>query len=307
MSEVDNPTQLEFPAFLLNVPFSYKTDVANNAWMQELSDNKRTPDAKKAMVQFLELYQYLTGGAVVYLLPTPRTEGLQDLVFTANLGVVLEHTRRKDVVLSNFSSQPRVGETEVGLRFFDQMNYRTHVPPAKFEGEAELKHLYDNIYVGGYGVRSEVETYEWMEREFAMTVVPLALTDPYLYHLDCTVFPLTREQTMVCTELYDRAEIKELERYTDIIDVDADSCLSGICNSVRLHNTILNASNIHEMKVGTEDYQAEVAKNRLLEDIAGEHAFEVTLVNLSEYLKGGALLSCMVMHLNRRSYDFRLV
>ncbi|WAL63849.1 arginine deiminase-related protein [Amycolatopsis cynarae] len=303
-----NPSQLECPAFLVNAPFSYRTDVANNAWMQELPDQDRAPERKKAMVQFLELYRYLAGGALVYVLPTPRIEGLQDLVFTANLGIVLEHLDKKDVVvLSNFTSEPRRGETEVGLRFFEQANYRTYVPPAKFEGEAELKHLYDNVYVGGYGLRSEAETYEWMRRRFDMTIVPLELTDPYLYHLDCTVFPLTREETLVCTEMYDRAEVKELERYTDIIDVSPDLCLSGICNSVRLHNTLVNASHVHELKAGTEDYQSEVAKNRRLEDIAASHAFEVTLINLSEYLKGGALLSCMVLHLNRHSYDFRLV
>jgi N-dimethylarginine dimethylaminohydrolase len=303
-----NPTQLEFPAFLVNAPFSYTTEVANNAWMQDIPDEQRIPDRKKAMVQFLELYRYLAGGALVYLLPTPRTEGLQDLVFTGNLGVVLEHVEGQDtVVLSNFASEPRIGETEVGQRFFEQLSYHTYIPPAKFEGEAELKHLYDNVYVGGYGVRSEPETYDWMQRKFGMTVVPLKLTDSYLYHLDCTVFPLTREQTLVCTEMYERAEIKELERYTDIIDVDAESCFSGVCNSVRLHNTILNASHVHDLKSGTEEYRAEVAKNRLLEDIATTLAFELTLVNLSEYLKGGALLSCMVMHLNRHSYAFQLM
>ncbi len=34
---------------------------------------------------------------------------------------------------------------------------------------------------------------------------------------------------------------------------------------------------------------------------------EVSYFNLSEYLKGGGLLSCMVMHLNRYSYAFKLV
>ena len=34
---------------------------------------------------------------------------------------------------------------------------------------------------------------------------------------------------------------------------------------------------------------------------------EVTYFDLGEYMKGGALLSCMVMHLNRYSYAFRLV
>jgi hypothetical protein len=44
-----------------------------------------------------------------------------------------------------------------------------------------------------------------------------------------------------------------------------------------------------------------------LEDIAAKLGLEVSYFNLSEYLKGGALLSCMVMHLNRRSHAFSLI
>lgn len=303
-----NPTRLSCPAYLVNAPFSYSTDVANNAWMEELPVEKRQPDRQRAMVQFLELYRFLSSEALVYVLPAPGSCGLQDLVFTANLGAVLEHVPSGDaVVLSNFTSEPRVGETAVGVRFFESLGYRVHVAPTKFEGEAELKHLHDNIYVGGYGLRSEYETYEWMERTFDMRVVKLELTDPYLYHLDCTVFPITRESTLVCTEMYEESELAELEAVTEIIDVSFDDCYSGICNSLRLTNTIMNASNIHELKAGTEDYKHEIQKNRRLEDIASELAFEVSYFNLSEYLKGGALLSCMAMHLNRYSYSFRLL
>jgi N-dimethylarginine dimethylaminohydrolase len=303
-----NPTLLDRPAFLMNAPFSYSTEVANNVWMEELSEAERKPDQLRAFVQFFALYSYLAGEALVYVLPTPRTQGLQDLVFTSNLGVVLEHVPGANtVVLSNFTSEPRRGETEVGLRFFRFMGYRTYVPETKFEGEAELKHLYKNVYVGGYGLRSERESYDWFERTFDMKVIKLALTDPYLYHLDCTVFPLTSQQTLVCTEFYDADEIKELERYTDIIDVSTDVAYAGICNSVRLHNVILNSSNLHELHVGDDEYDSEVLKNRMLEDIARKLAFEVQLINLSEYCKGGALLSCLVMHLNRFSYQFQLI
>jgi hypothetical protein len=68
----------------------------------------------------------------------------------------------------------------------------------------------------------------------------------------------------------------------------------------------MNSSHIHELKAGTEDYDHELQKNRRLEDIAIRLAFEVNYFNLSEYHKSGALLSCMVMHLNRYSYNFRL-
>ncbi|WKX69323.1 dimethylarginine dimethylaminohydrolase family protein [Streptomyces sp. XD-27] len=302
-----NPTLLDQPAFLMNAPFSYSTEVANNAWMEELSEAERVPDNVRSYAQFFTLYRYLAGEALVYLLPTPRTDGLQDLVFTSNLGIVLEHVPGADtVVLSNFTSEPRRGETEVGVRFFRSMGYRTYVPDTKFEGEAELKHLHDNVYVGGYGLRSERETYNWLERTFDMKVVKLALTDPYLYHLDCTVFPLTSEQTLVSTEFYTPEEMRELERHTEIIDVPVDAAYAGVCNSIRLHNVIVNASHLYELAVGDKDYDSEVLKNRMLEDLARKFAFEVQLINLSEYLKGGALLSCMVMHLNRFSYRFQL-
>ena len=303
-----NPTQLKRPAYLLNFPFSYTTDVANNAWMTDLSDEDRAPDYDKAMTQFLELFRFLSSDGLVYLLPTPGGETLQDLVFTANLGIVLEHVEGLNtVVISNFASEPRRGEGPVGARFFEAMGYDVHMPEARFEGEAELKHLHDNVYVGGYGIRSEIEAYRWMEREFGMEIVKVRETDEFLYHLDCTIFPVTREDTLVCTEMYSKEEIAALERHTNVIDVSVDDCYQGICNSVRLSNTILNSSRIHELKKGTDDYRLELAKNRRLEDIATELAFEVSYFNLSEYEKGGALLSCMVMHLNRYSYAFKLV
>ena len=114
-----NPTELERPAFLLNAPFSYSTEVANNVWMEELPEDQRAPDPRKAMTQFLELYHFLSGEGLVYVLPTPTVDGLQDLVFTANLGIVLTHRDDTPVVVSNFASEPRRGETEVGVRFFE--------------------------------------------------------------------------------------------------------------------------------------------------------------------------------------------
>lgn len=308
--ELDNtkPGTMERPAFLMNCPFSYSAGQPNNAWMYELDDAHRQVDRSKAMCQFAQLYDHMASEAFVFLLPTPAGCRLQDLVFTANLGIVLEHVpERNTVVLSNFTSAPRVGETEVGKQFFRSMGYRTVVAPYRFEGEAELKHLHDNVYVGGYGIRSDRAVYEWMEAEFDMEVIKVEETDEYLYHLDCSVFPITAEDTLVCTDLFDRDEVARIEKATNIIDVSADACFSGICNSVRHHNAILNSSHLYSLRSGSEDYFEELKKNRELEDIAVKLGLEVNYFNLSEYHKGGALLSCMVMHLNRRSYSFSLI
>jgi N-dimethylarginine dimethylaminohydrolase len=309
-TELDNstPGTLERPAFLMSCPFSYSADRPNNVWMRELCDDERRVDRTRAMSQFAQVYRHMAADAFVFLLPTPAGCTLQDLVFTANLGVVLEHVPgRNVVVLSNFTSEPRVGETAVGNRFFRSMGYTTVVAPHKFEGEAELKHLHDNVYIGGYGIRSDRKVYDWMEAEFDMRVVKVEEVDEYLYHLDCSVFPITAEDTLVCTELFDKSEVAAMEEVTNVIDVSADACYSGICNSVRHHHSILNSSHIHSLRAGSEEYFEEVRKNRELEDLAVKLGLEVCYFNLNEYHKGGALLSCMVMHLNRRSYSFSLI
>ena len=110
---VSTPTGLDKPSFLMNFPFSYSADTANNAWMQDLSPQARRIDIKKARRQFLELYHFVASETLVCVLPTPAGGRLQDLVFTANLGIVLQHLPGDGtVVLSNHSTAPRVGETE---------------------------------------------------------------------------------------------------------------------------------------------------------------------------------------------------
>ncbi|HKJ70457.1 MAG TPA: arginine deiminase-related protein [Gammaproteobacteria bacterium] len=302
------PSGLDKPAFLLNVPFSLAGEVANNAWMADMAREERVVDLHRAINQFLQLYHFLAAETLVYLLPTPAEPALQDLVYTGNLGIVPAHLEGGDtVILSNFRTEVRRPETEVGRTFFETMGYQVLVPPYYWEGEAELKHLHGSVYAGGHGVRSDPRAYDWMAEQLGMEIVSLTETDPYLYHLDCTVFPLTREDTLVCTEMFTEAEVRALERVTNIIDVSVDDCYSGICNSVRVGNTLVNASHLFELKPRDEEYAGELHKNRTLEDLAARYGFEAYFFNLSEFLKSGALLSCMVMHLNRKSYDLVLV
>jgi N-dimethylarginine dimethylaminohydrolase len=129
------------------------------------------------------------------------------------------------------------------------------------------------------------------------------MVDEYLYHLDCSIFALNQEQTLVCTELFDEEELYEMEKYTEIIDIDVDDALCGLTNSVRLGNMIMCASNISEMKKSHEYYAGEVHKIKTLEKICSDAGMEPAIFNLSEYMKSGAMLSCMMMHLNRVDHN----
>ena len=302
----ETPSQLQLQSYIMNFPFSLSTSDPNNIWMQELTDEELQLNRPKAYKQFMDLYNFMSGQSLVYLLPSEGN--YQDQVYVANLGLQLPHIKDQNVILlSNFTSDPRKGEELVGEKFFQQMGYKTHISPFKWEGEADIKHLYDNVYIGGYGIRSNIKTYEWMEENFDMEIIKVAMVDEYLYHLDCSIFPLNMDKTLVCTELYDPEEIKQIEQHTEIIDVDVEDALGGMTNSVRLGNMILCASNISELKKSHEYYEGEKHKIETLEKICSNEGMEPVIFNLSEYMKSGALLSCMVMHLNRVDHSKTLL
>ena len=302
----ETPSQLPIPAFVMNFPFTLDTASPNNIWMQEMEKEELKINKGTAYKQFLDLYQFISGNSLAYILPS--YSDFQDQVYIANLGIYLPHIKESNqIILSNFTSEPRQGEEKVGKPFFDLMEYQTTVCPFKWEGEADLKYLYDNVYIGGYGIRSQYEAYEWMEKTFDMNIIKLEMVDDYLYHLDCSIFPLTKEKTLVCTEMFSEEELAQLSQYTEIIDISVDDAFNGLTNSVRLGNMILCASNISEMTRVDENYEAEKAKIETMEKICFNEGLEPVFFNLSEYMKSGAMLSCMVMHLNYVDYNKSLL
>ena len=302
----ETPSQLPIQSFVMNFPFSLSTADPNNIWMQELTDKELIINKPKAYKQFMDLYNFVAGGAVVNLLPSEGN--FQDQVYVANLGIYLPHIKDENhIILSNFTSDPRKGEELVGEKYFNQMGYKTAISPFKWEGEADLKYLYDNVYIGGYGIRSNIKSYEWMEETYGMDILKVAMVDEYLYHLDCSIFALNNDQTLICTELFDEEELQMLEKHTEIIDIDVEDALGGLTNSVRMGNMILCASNISEMKKSHEYYAGEKHKLETLEKICGDAGMEPVIFNLSEYMKSGAMLSCMMMHLNRVDHNKTLL
>ncbi len=225
----------------------------------EMSEEELSINRPKAYKQFMDLYNFMAGQSLVHLLPSEGN--FQDLVYVANLGLHLHHICKENhILLSNYTSPPRQGEEYVGEKFFNQMGYKTHISPYKWEGEADIKYLKDNVYIGGYGIRSDIKTYEWMEENFDMKIIKVKMTDEYMYHLDCSIFPLNNNKSMVCTELYDKEELVNISRYTDIVDINVDDSTYGMANSVRLGNMILCASNISELK-RTDEFLSTLAND----------------------------------------------
>jgi N-dimethylarginine dimethylaminohydrolase len=301
-----NPSQIDVPAFLMNFPFTFSIESPNNVWMEELEEDDKEVNHEKARAQFLDLFNYMAGSSLVHILPSYGS--YQDQVYVANLGLHLPHLDEKDtILLSNYRSEPRIGEDKVGLAFFKMMGYKVHQPPTTWEGEADLKYLVDDVYIGGYGIRSDIKSYHWMSDNFGMKIIPLKMDDDYLYHLDCLIFPLTSDQLLVGTSFFSKKEIRALEKVANIIDVPEDLCYDGATNNVRMHNAILSASPIAALDEDDERFELEQQKAEFLTKVCSHLGMEPVLFNLSEFELSGAQLSCMVMHFNYVDYQDSLL
>ena len=295
--------EIPIPTYLMNIPTSFNTDVRNNLWMDEYSKEDIKVNKSKAMHEMWEVYSFISCEAFVYLLPQPSNSKFQDLTFVANNGIVLHNIDQPTFVASNFTVKNRIGEEEYGLNFFKQLGYHTIKCPFLFEGEADMKFIRENIYVAGYGMRTEQAAHNWFKEKYGLEIISLQMTDPYIYHMDCAVFPLTKDKMVIATEAFSKKDLKILEKYVEIIPVTIDHSRAGLTNSVRVNNYIINGSDIDYLKKTSQYYKMERDKNNKIEEIAANNGMEVCYFNLEEFMKGGALMSCIIMNINYKSYN----
>jgi len=110
-----NPTQFERPSYLLSFPFSFSTEFANNPWMQDLPGDRRLPNFKRGQYPIFGVVSLSLRRGVDLRSAYSANRPAAGLVFTANLGVVLDHMADKNIaIISNFTSEPRRGENAGG-------------------------------------------------------------------------------------------------------------------------------------------------------------------------------------------------
>jgi len=274
--------------------------------MENLGPRGREICFDEAVKQFMSLYAHISRHALIYILPS--TPGFQDQPYVSNLGLVLPHYEVDTVVLSRFRSTPRVGEEQTGANFFQLMNFNVVMPPETFcdervyfEGEADLKHVRDNLYIGAHGMRTSRSALRWMSACLGMEIIPFGVTDPYLYHLDCCFLRITQEAVLLCTEVADPASLRVIERHCEVIDVSLEHARAGITNNLLLSGEILCDSPVSQLSKQDPSYLIEKTKIRRLESICSRFSRKLHIFCMSEFYKSGALLSCLVMHIKQHT------
>lgn len=261
--------------------------IPNNVYMKNLINTKGSiqVDTKRAIEQYNCIKKVYKDNNIK-VLEIPPTKGCQDQVYTANIGVYLGNNR---VLLSNFIAEGRKEEEVPGFVFFLQEKFDVAQAPQYFEGEADFKHLRDNIYFGAYGIRTSKYCLEWIQRNYNINIVPIHMTNEYLYHLDCVVFPIDKENMIVTREGTDEASIKEMEKYANLIFTPPKFSTAGITNSVKIENKKLLITHF------SPDLHSEELD--WVKKAFSKFGYTTQTLTVDEFEKSGALLSCCVMHI----------
>jgi len=292
--EFPTPSQYPFPVFAMCPPAFVDNKVKNNVTMDELKDQKI--DKNKFLAQWNNLYNVLAANSLVLVIPPVK--GLQDQTYVNSFSYLPHLRKRNVVVLSNFTAEGRSGEEQAAGVMLKALNYEIVKCPFRFEGEPELKYIRDNIYIGGYGFRSDPRAFKWLEEKFGCKIIAVKETDEILYHLDCSVFPFGEYHVMLCAEIMDRKEVAEIEKVATIHPVSVRDAYEGICNCIKVEDAVFNSSPLAYMRRTDEGYQEQKHKNETLERICEELGQELMYIDLSECEASGAKASCFVAHLN---------
>jgi N-dimethylarginine dimethylaminohydrolase len=244
------------------------------------------PDPGRAMEEFEGLVHALESvGATVELL-TP-VEGLPDLVFTANAGVVDGDM----FVPSRFLHPERQGETAHDERWFDSHGFAVTPLPGDdpFEGAGDALPFgggpgerHPAVVVGGYRTRSSFEAHRKLAELLAVPVRTVELIDDRYYHVDLVFCPLDDRRALVAPQGLDRYGTRVLsELVPEPIWLEDDEAQAFCANSVVVGEAVVMPS-------------CPVRLGRILE----QGGFSVVIAPVGEFLKAGGGCRCLTLALD---------
>lgn len=264
---------------LMCAPEFFAVSYAINPWM---AGEEGEVSRARAWAQWEALRTSLGASAEVELLEP--VAGLPDMVFTANAGVVY----RNRAIVSRFGPEQRRGEEAHFRAWFQAHDFEVIAWPQDlvFEGAGDALLDRGEAWVwAGYGQRTQRAAHGELANFYSdRELVSLRLVDPSYYHIDTCLQPLEGGHVVYFPDAFDDAGRAEIERRIPVdrrIAVTADEAEAFACNAVNLgERIVLN--------------QPSERLRRTLE----KKGFEVTGINLSEFLRSGGSAKCLVLRLD---------
>lgn len=262
------------PTVLMCPPDYYGIEYEINPWMSRGrgSDSDRARRQWQALRSLIEML----GASVELLAPV---QGLPDLVFTANAGLICHQS----AFLSRFRFAARRGESPVDADWFSTHGFEVIELPAgsDFEGAGDALFCGETLFAG-YIIRSDARAEQWLADQIGCRVIPLQLVDPHFYHLDTCFCPLDVSTAAWYPPAFDDYAQRAVRQHIpNLIDVVPEEAARFACNAVVISaNVVLNA--------GCPQFEAQLAAAGYV-----PHATE-----LDEFIKAGGSAKCLTLRLD---------
>jgi N-dimethylarginine dimethylaminohydrolase len=206
-------------------------------------------------------------------------DGLPDMVFAANAGLVWGHR----FVPSRFRHAERSGEEAYYKLWAHAAGFLVTELPGRpfFEGAGDALPFRDRI-LAGYRTRSEFDSHTALAKVLDVEVLSVELIDQRFYHLDLTFCPLDDRHALVAPDAWDsygQNVVKSL--VPEPIVLEPDEALAFCANSVVVGNVVVMPSCTPRLE-------------RELKAIG----LDVRVCAVDEFLKAGGGVRCLTLGLD---------
>jgi N-dimethylarginine dimethylaminohydrolase len=206
-------------------------------------------------------------------------DGLPDMVFTANAGVVWGGR----FIASRFRHAERSGEEAYFKLWAAARGMTVSELDARpfFEGAGDALPFRDRI-IAGYRIRSEFDAHTALAKALDVEVLSVELVDQRFYHLDLTFCPLDDRRAIVVPGAWDDYGRRVIESVVpEPIVLASDEALAFSANSVVIGDAIVMPS-----------------CSKRLEDVLVSAGFRVHVCPVDEFLKAGGGVRCLTLALD---------
>jgi N-dimethylarginine dimethylaminohydrolase len=240
-------------------------------------------DADRARAQWEGLVATLReAGAEVEVIAQP--EGVPDMVFTANAGIVDATAEGGPLfVPSNFRHPERQPESEHFATWFTGQGWRVEWLSDEVDHEGAGDALpFGGVLVSGYRFRSDQRAATELSHILRAPVRSVELVDERLYHVDITFCPLSDRHALCAPLGWDRYGRQVVEALVpEPLWLTDEEALSFCANSVVVGTTVVMPTT--PVRVG-----------RQLE----AWGFDVVTCEVDEFLKAGGGCRCLTLSLD---------
>ena len=263
--------------YLAVEPTAFRVDYVINPFM----DTAVQPDAALAFRQWHTMVEVLRGlGARVDVLD--QRPDAPDMVYAMNLGLgVVRPDGTRHAVLSHMRFAERRMETRSAAPWLERHGWTTSYVGRDGVGahfEAGDAFAFGDALVVGHGPRTEELALKHLATELGVRVRGLRVTHPSMYHLDLAFCPLDQRRAMVCPAALDGPSGEALLALVPepLVLTEGEAIGSLCANSVVVGSTVVMPA----------------CPPRVREQLEG-WGFDVVLVDVSEFHKGGGSIRCL--------------